>query len=868
VSKTNASGPEGMPSPEPQRALSPVVSSNLQPRPPRAGWGRNAESPQGITPQFVLSAMRQWWKVALPVGLVLAGVAAALVYLTFEPVYEASAWLEIKDRAPYIVFPDRDSSRSFVKTQSALICSPLVLGPVVSKPEIAGLPEIAEQQAQIEWLAKKIKVAPEGDSEIFKISYASRSGQSAKKVVDAVIDEYFKLRGGTDAERTRRVIELLEAERDRRALDVNRLRENVRELTKQAGGKDPFVLNPTPEIGVQHPLAGLQARLTSAEVEGELLAAQVKTFEELTLGLGTKGRTSSDGSAALRLKGANNDIALKAAKPGPTLANVDIVLVAKEAAGDQAFVGFNPTAHTLTIDVDPAATTANAVIKALESEGRFHAELDRILDKGNDGKGMVCSVDVPDTVADRAVEGEAEFQARKAELAAKQARLEEAKSKLVDPEGSAIYKRLTAEIERDTKMLGDLGEKLRQGATGRLRAGLVNKWKDDLTGMRGQLESYQLMEDMLRKRCDDQKKNMQTASGETLELEFARADLDRAEKVFSLIAERVMQLRTEQRAPARVERLQAEAAVPQVPMEQYPWKKIVLAVLASLTLPFGLAVVWERLVRRVTDVEQLEEHSRLGVIGEVARLPVRTRMVRQSAAEWLARDLGVFEESIDSLRTCLVLSEPLRDMKVLAVTSGGSREGKTSVAVQLAVSLARASGQPTLLIDGDMRSPDVHNVLGVPLGPGLGDVLARKCSLSEAIVTDWSENLHFLPAGKARVSPHKLLGNGVVGALFDEVRASYRYVIVDTPPVLAAGEALVFASAADATLICTMRDRSRLDQVKRTQERLLAAGARPVGIVLNGVPVRRYLYRYGNYAYGHRQRQGTDGDAQATVAES
>ena len=135
------------------------------------------------------------------------------------------------------------------------------------------------------------------------------------------------------------------------------------------------------------------------------------------------------------------------------------------------------------------------------------------------------------------------------------------------------------------------------------------------------------------------------------------------------------------------------------------------------------------------------------------------------------------------------------------------------------------------------------------MGPGLGDVLAHKCAFQEAVVTDWSEHLHFLPAGKAHSSPHTLLGNGEWGALLKEARASYRYVIVDTPPVLAAGEALVLASGADASLICAMRDVSRIDQIRRTQERLEAAGARPIGVVLSGIPTKRYAYRYGTYAY-------------------
>jgi polysaccharide biosynthesis transport protein len=80
------------------------------------------------------------------------------------------------------------------------------------------------------------------------------------------------------------------------------------------------------------------------------------------------------------------------------------------------------------------------------------------------------------------------------------------------------------------------------------------------------------------------------------------------------------------------------------------------------------------------------------------------------------------------------------------------------------------------------------------------------------------------------------------------IPAHYRYVVIDTPPVLAASEALVLAKAADASLVSTMRDVSRMDQVRYTIERLATAGCRPVGTVLNGVPTNSYVSRYGDYA--------------------
>ena len=95
----------------------------------------------------------------------------------------------------------------------------------------------------------------------------------------------------------------------------------------------------------------------------------------------------------------------------------------------------------------------------------------------------------------------------------------------------------------------------------------------------------------------------------------------------------------------------------------------------------------------------------------------------------------------------------------------------------------------TLLIDGDMRSPDVHKIFGVAQGPGLAEVLGHECSLGDAIAPTRNERVDLLPAGELKVSPHRLLGNGEWKSLLAQIPSSYGYVIIDTPPVLAASEA-------------------------------------------------------------------------------
>ncbi len=92
-----------------------------------------------------------------------------------------------------------------------------------------------------------------------------------------------------------------------------------------------------------------------------------------------------------------------------------------------------------------------------------------------------------------------------------------------------------------------------------------------------------------------------------------------------------------------------------------------------------------------------------------------------------------------------------------------------------------------------MRSPDLHRIFSIPLQPGLAEVLAGHKPMSECVNRDWSEHVHILPAGKLAKSPHKLVGSDRFVQLLQWARQHYRYVVVDTPPILAASEAMVMA---------------------------------------------------------------------------
>ena len=121
--------------------------------------------------------------------------------------------------------------------------------------------------------------------------------------------------------------------------------------------------------------------------------------------------------------------------------------------------------------------------------------------------------------------------------------------------------------------------------------------------------------------------------------------------------------------------------------------------------------------------------------------------------------------------------------------------------------------------------------------------------MDEAVDESFSAKLHLLTAGQLTTSPHRLMGKDEFSELVDKLKRKYRYIIIDTPPILPASEALVMARAADATIVCVRRDYSRVSQVREAFLRLQAAGIKTVGAVLNGIPSREYVSRYGSYYY-------------------
>ena len=228
-------------------------------------------------------------------------------------------------------------------------------------------------------------------------------------------------------------------------------------------------------------------------------------------------------------------------------------------------------------------------------------------------------------------------------------------------------------------------------------------------------------------------------------------------------------------------------------------------------------------------------------------------------------DRGPGVEQFRSLRSRIYQARYETPMKTILVSSGMPSEGKSFVTANLAMSLARNSVNSILLVDGDLRRPTLHNLLGAPNDLGLADYLAGTAELNTVMQRDLHpetdevagprgiSNLTLIPAGRCGDNSSELVANRRIEELVVNLAPHFDWILIDSPPVLAVTDAVELARAADAVMLVARGATTPYDVAQRTQATF--RNSRILGFVLNDVrraPRRGYYYYY----YGRSEDSG------------
>ncbi len=229
---------------------------------------------------------------------------------------------------------------------------------------------------------------------------------------------------------------------------------------------------------------------------------------------------------------------------------------------------------------------------------------------------------------------------------------------------------------------------------------------------------------------------------------------------------------------------------------------------------------------------------------EVAVDPVLAVYLRPTSAE---------AEAVRAIRTQLLFSTKNRDHQVIQITSPNGGDGKSTVTANLAVALAKANKR-VVLVDCDFRKPRVHRIFAIPNPEvGLASVVADVADLGDAVRTSEIENLSLLPCGPRPANPAELLTSPRFKEILADLRSSYDYVLLDTPPVLAVSDPAAVASRADGVILVFRMTADAGPNAERAKEELMAVSARILGVVVNASSERDMGYGYGyNYKYEYK----------------
>ena len=295
-------------------------------------------------------------------------------------------------------------------------------------------------------------------------------------------------------------------------------------------------------------------------------------------------------------------------------------------------------------------------------------------------------------------------------------------------------------------------------------------------------------------------------------------------------------------------RLIEDAEVPGGPFTPNLRRALLLGSLAGLSLAIGLVVgltYFDDTVKTPEDITAKLKAPFLGMIPKVqtGAVPSGTSLVLTS------KTTHEFGEAYRALRTALAFSHSSEGGKVVLVTSSQPLEGKTTTACNIAIALA-LGGERVLLIDADLRRPNVAKTLGIETGAGLSNLLTAQTSPKDAVRQTDTENLWVMTAGPIPPNPSELLASDRMRMVLDAENSWFDWIVVDAPPVLAVTDAVLMAPMASGVAFVVRSEMTPQRHVKRALETLMTGQPRLLGLVLNGVDLERNKYYYSRY-YGY-----------------
>jgi len=409
----------------------------------------------------------------------------------------------------------------------------------------------------------------------------------------------------------------------------------------------------------------------------------------------------------------------------------------------------------------------------------------------------------------------------------------------------------------------------------------LEKQKQNIVnGLESDFREARQRETLLTQALDQQKADVNAMSEKLVEYNILKREADTDKTLYDGLQTKLKEAGISAGLRSSNIRIVDPAMIPSYPSRPAKARNVALAFLVGLVGGIGLALMREYMdntVKTPDDVENLARLPSLAVVpqftganggGKRAGLlqGFASSNGQEKRIELVAQHLpkSQMSEAFRALRTSLLLSQAGRPPQVILVTSALPREGKTTAAANLAVTLAQL-GDSTVLVDADLRKPGVGRLLNMTGGKyaGLSSYLAGVSSLDLVSVPHPSiPNLVAIPTGPLPPNPADLLSSSKLTEAIAELRTKFKFVVIDSPPVMAATDAVILSVQCDGVLLVVRSGETPKEAFTRTRDLLTSVKCRLLGVVLNAVdssaPDYYYSYRYYPYSYGYGPQESMD----------
>ncbi len=322
--------------------------------------------------------------------------------------------------------------------------------------------------------------------------------------------------------------------------------------------------------------------------------------------------------------------------------------------------------------------------------------------------------------------------------------------------------------------------------------------------------------------------------------------------------------------------LKDPAVTPGGPIQPHPFQSAILAAVVGLFLGAGIVFLIEFLDDSLRDPQEITRKWGIPILGMIANF--NSNNGNELITEKQPR--SPVSEAFRSIRTNLQFTSVTSPLHTLLVTSPSPEDGKTTTVGNLACVFGQG-GRKVVVVDSDLRRPRLHRLFELPNHSGLTDLFIRpEENLDGAVQPTEVKNLYLLSSGSLPPNPSELISSRKMVEIIKTLEAQYEVVFLDAPPSLVVTDANVLANLADGVILVVRPSKTKRAAIKHTLEQLAQVKANIVGVVLNGVDVRKshysyyrgYYHKYGReYAYysdgksrGSRKRRSRKSNKQET----